>query len=205
MNPVFKLFTGPFEAYTASVDGVERKFVRMTASSTITDRKGHEFKPEAIQQMASVAKGHTIFLNHEYRVPEDLFGTVVDADAHSSGSDADNNAIWDLGFNVQVNEANPRAVQAWDAYQNGVRMGASIGVILKEWDPPDRKTGIVRIKSVDFLEASVVGIPANPRTWVQGAVKSDHLSVAAGRGRVRHACAARQRHWRAGCGQCGVG
>jgi hypothetical protein len=176
--PVFKVFTGPMETYTKSVEGVERKFIKTTASSTVEDRKGHEFSVEALKKMGTAANGMTIFLNHEYRVPEDLFGTVVDADAKHAGFDSEKNAVWDLDLDVMVNDANPRAVQAWDAYENGVRMGVSVGVIVKEWDPKPRK-GIQRILDVDLLEASIVGIPANPRTWVQGAVKSINAYQAA--------------------------
>jgi len=169
--PVFKVFTGPMRTYTKSVDGVERKFIKTTASSTVEDRKGHEFSLDALKKMGSAASGMTIFLNHEYQVPEDLFGTVVDADTKHAGFDSEKNAVWDLDLDVMVNEANPRALQAWEAYENGVRMGVSVGVIVKEWDPQPKK-GMQRILDVDFLEASIVGIPANPRTWVQWAVKS---------------------------------
>ncbi len=170
--PMFKVFTGPMMAYTASVQGVERKFIKTTASSTVTDRKGHEFDVKALQKMGQVAQGMTIFLNHEYQVPEDLFGSVSDATAKHNGFDSDQNAIWDLDLDVMVNESNPRAVQAWEAYQGGVRMGVSVGVIVKEWEKSKKNADIMKILDVDFLEASIVGIPANPRTWVAGAVKS---------------------------------
>lgn len=170
--PMFKVFTGPMQAYTASVGGVERKFIKTTASSTVTDRKGHEFDVRALQKMGQAAPGMTIFLNHEYQVPEDLFGTVSEALARHNGFDSDQNAVWDLDLDVMVNESNPRAVQAWEAYQNGVRMGVSVGVIVKEWEKSKKDADIMKILDVDFLEASIVGIPANPRTWVQGAVKS---------------------------------
>jgi hypothetical protein len=169
--PMFKVFTGAMVPYTKSVDGVERKFIKTTASSTVTDRKGHEFDVKALQKMGLSAKGMTIFLNHEYQVPEDLFGTIVESESKQMGHDSDNNPVWDLDFDVMVNEANPRAIQAWNAYEQGVRMGVSVGVIVKEWDKGS-KPDIKRITDVEFLEASIVGIPANPRTWVQGAVMS---------------------------------
>lgn len=177
--PVFKVFSGPMRAYTASVGGVERKFIKTTASSTVTDRKGHEFDVKALQKMGQTAHGMTIFLNHEYQVPEDLFGTVSDAVAKHNGFDSDQNAVWDLDLDVMVNESNPRAVQAWEAYQGGVRMGVSVGVIIKEWEKSKKNAEIMKILDVDFLEASIVGIPANPRTWVQGAVKSINAYSAA--------------------------
>lgn len=170
--PMFKVMTGPMVTYTKSVDGVERKFIKTTASSTVEDRKGHTFDPACLKKMGQSARGMTIFLNHEYRVPEDLFGSVVDADTKHAGFDQEKNAVWDLDLDVMVNEANPRAVLAWEAYEQGVRMGVSVGVIVKKWDPEADKKGQQRILDVDFLEASIVGIPANPRTWVQMAVKS---------------------------------
>lgn len=169
--PMFKVFTDAMVPYTKSIDGVERKFIRTTASSTVTDRKGHAFNERALKKMGQEATGMTIFLNHEYKVPEDLFGSIAASDAKHAGFDSDKNAIWDLDFDVMVNESNPRAVQAWDAYQSGVRMGVSVGVIVKDWEAK-KNSDIMEIKDVEFLEASIVGIPANPRTWVQGAVKS---------------------------------
>lgn len=178
--PMFKVFTGAMEPYTKSVDGVERKFIKTTASSTVTDRKGHEIDVKALEKMGATAMGKTIFLNHEYRVPEDLFGKVTDTKTKHMGYDSEKNSIWDLDLDVMVNEANPRAIQAWEAYEQGVTMGVSVGIIVKEWEPkkadktlPKTKSdGIMVIKDVEFMEASIVGIPANPRTWVQGAVKS---------------------------------
>lgn len=169
--PMFKVFTDAMVPYTKSIDGVERKFIKTTASSTVTDRKGHAFNERALKKMGQEATGMTIFLNHEYKVPEDLFGSIATSDAKHVGFDSDKNAIWDLDFDVMLNESNPRAVQAWDAYQSGVRMGVSVGVIVKDWEAK-KDSDIMEIKDVEFLEASIVGIPANPRTWVQGAVKS---------------------------------
>jgi hypothetical protein len=177
--PMFKVFTGVMEPYTASVNGVERKFIKTTASSSVTDRKGHEFDVKALKKMGQVAKGMTIFLNHEYRVPEDLFGTVTDASSKHIGFDGEQNAVWDLDLDVMINDANPRATQAWQAYEQGVRMGVSVGVIIKSWEKSKKDPEIKRITDVDFVEASIVGIPANPRTWVQGAVKSINAYSAA--------------------------
>lgn len=168
MNPKFQIFTGLLKAYEGP-DGSKR--FRTTASSTISDLAKDEILVPGIEQMAQKAKGNlTIFLNHEYRVPEDVLGSVEDASMHTRGVDSEGNPIVDLDFDVRLNESNPRAVQTFEAIKNGVKLGTSIGAIVRSAEK--KKGGGLRISELELLEASIVGIPANPRSWVQYAVKS---------------------------------
>ena len=168
MLPKFQIFTGLLKAYEGE-DGSKR--FRTTASSTISDLAKDEILVPGIEQMAQKAKGNlTIFLNHEYRVPEDVLGSVEDTSMHTRGVDSEGNPIVDLDFDVKVNDANPRALQTFEAIRNGVKLGTSIGAIVRQAEK--KKGGGLRISELELLEASIVGIPANPRSWVQYAVKS---------------------------------
>jgi hypothetical protein len=176
-QPVFKVFTGAMQPYTKDINGVARKFIKTTASSSVKDRHGDEIDAAAVQKMAASAKSSemTIFLNHSYDVPEDIFGTTKDAVAIQRGVDGDGAPIWDLDLDVALNESNDRAIKTWQALDQEVRLGVSIGALILDYEPMDQKAGPfgpMRIKDVDLLEASIVGIPANPRSWVQGAAKA---------------------------------
>ena len=66
--------------------------------------------------MATKAKGNpTIFPITSTRVPEDVLGSVEDTSMHTRGVDSEGNPIVDLDFDVRLNEANPRAVQTYEA------------------------------------------------------------------------------------------
>ena len=169
----FKIYSGLLKAYT-SPDGKKR--FTTTASSTVKDLQGDEILQSAIDKMAATAPGMTIFLNHEYRVPEDVMGSVDSAKAIARGYDGET-PIVDLDFDISVNETNPRAVQAWQAIESGVKLGTSIGAQIPEGGAKRNKNGTLVVSDVNLLEASVVGIPANPRSWVHYALKSLNNSI----------------------------
>lgn len=171
MDAKFKIYTGMLRAYEVkSADGTMKKRFKTTASSTIKDLAGDEIQYPAIEKMAAKARDNmTIFLNHSYNVPEDVLGSCEDAQVYKRGVDAEGNDIIDLDFDIAVNEVNERAVKAWESINNGVKLGTSIGAIVRH--ATKKKGGGLLIDDVDLLEASLVGIPANPRSWVQYAVK----------------------------------
>jgi hypothetical protein len=171
MDAKFKIYTGMLRAYEVkSADGSMKKRFKTTASSTIKDLAGDEIQYPAIEKMAAKARENmTIFLNHSYNVPEDVLGSCEDAQVMKRGVDGDGNDIIDLDFDIALNEVNERAVKAWESINNGVKLGTSIGAIVRH--ATKKKGGGLLIDDVDLLEASLVGIPANPRSWVQYAVK----------------------------------
>lgn len=167
MERKFQILSGLLKAYE-SEDGEPR--LKTTASSTVQDHGKDRMFPSAIEQMAASAQQNmTIFLNHSYSVPEDVLGSVENAEIRQAGSGPDG-AIYDLDFDVRVNKTNPRAIKTWEAIKSGVKLGTSIGAIVKDWDK--NAEGGWDIKAVELLEASIVGIPANPRSWVHYAVKA---------------------------------
>lgn len=164
----FHIFSGLLKAYE---DDTGKKRLHTTASSSIKDLVGDEITPAAISKMAERARGNlTIFLNHEYKVPEDVLGSAETAEVVDRGIDGDGNPVMDLDFDIVVNETNPRAVSTWEAIDSGVKLGTSIGAIVRS--AKKKKDGGLIISDLELLEASIVGIPANPRSWVQYAVKS---------------------------------
>lgn len=163
----FKIFV-PLLRATQELDGSKR--LQGVASSTIKDRHGDTMTVNALNDMERTASENmTIFLNHEYRVPEDVAGSVRSARISRSPQDPD---IHDLAFDIVVNGTNERAVKAWEAINGGTKLGLSIGAMIPEGGAARNDEGAYTIDHVDLLETSLVGVPANPRSWVEYAVKA---------------------------------
>ena len=164
----FKIFAPMLKA-SMGPDGKMR--LHGIASSTVKDRHGDTMQPSALMDMERSANQNlTIFLNHSYDVPEDVAGHVERALLRSHPQDPD---IHDLSMDIVVNETNERAVKAWEAINGGTQLGLSIGAMIPEGGAErDRKSGAYSINHVELLETSLVGVPANPRSWVEYAVKS---------------------------------
>lgn len=174
VQPTFKMYSGALKTFERE-DG--RKMLSCTASSSVEDLHGDTMTASCVTDMAPQAKRKSmvIFLNHSYDVPEDVFGYVTDSRIVSRTAD-ENGAVFDLDLDIVLNEANDRAIQTYEAIkEQGVKLGVSIGALITDWTLKDEKAGFwggLNIESVNLLEASIVGIPANPRSWVQNAVRA---------------------------------
>ena len=188
----FKIFTRGMEiekSNGATGDGKTR--IRCIASSSIEDRHGDTITEAAIRGMAKQAIGLTIFRNHAYDIPDDVFGFVETAKARkmsateakdkglipdhvATSADPAEVALLELG--VVVDDSNPKSNQTIASLENGVTLGISIGAMILEYEEKDVEGDYwmppLIINKVDLLEASVVGIPANPLSWVEGAAKA---------------------------------
>jgi HK97 family phage prohead protease len=144
------------------------------ASSTTKDLHGDVMLPSALEDMEKAANNNlTIFLNHSYNVPEDVGGSVERAQLKTRGVDQFGNPNYDLDFDIVINESNPRATQTFEAIERGVKLGLSIGAMIPDGGASrDKGNKSVTIAHVDLLETSLVGIPANPRSWVEYAAKA---------------------------------
>lgn len=161
----FKIFTDTLKAVPMGEDGIRR--LKTTASSTIRDLSGDTMTLKALQRMVeSATQNMTIWLNHKYEVPESVLGSVETAEIHQRGTD-----VWDLDFGIRVEEENPRAVSTHKMIENGTKLGTSIGAKIPKGGAKMTDDGLL-IDDVQLLEASIVGIPANPRSFVQYAVKA---------------------------------
>jgi len=173
MENKFTIFSGLLKAYS---DTEGKKRLRTTASSTVKDLAGDVITESAIRKMAESAQNRmTVFLNHSYKVPEDIMGTVEVVEVNQRGLDTETGGpIFDLDFDVAIDESNPRAVQTWESVQRGTKLGTSIGAIVK--DGKRNAEGAYLINDAELMEGSIVGLPMNPRSWVHYAVKSLQLA-----------------------------
>lgn len=163
----FKIFA-PLLKTSIGPDGNKR--LHGVASSTVTDRHGDEMSVSALSDMErTAAENMTIFLNHSYNVPEDVAGSVERASLSRSAQDPE---IHDLSLDIVVNKANERAVKAWEAIDGGTKLGLSIGAMIPDGGATRKDSGAYTINHVELLETSLVGVPANPRSWVEYAVKA---------------------------------
>jgi hypothetical protein len=68
------------------------------------------------------------------------------------------------------------ADKTYGMIKDGFQLGISVGVLVLDYDKMEDETHlgrtVVALKRSLPLEASVVGIPSNRRSWVQQAVKS---------------------------------
>lgn len=163
-NSVFHIKSGVMKAAVGEGD---QPIILVTASSTEVDLEGDRFIDSALKEMQSGFVGLTIFLNHEYAVPECVFGTVLKAYL------VKRDGFTDLDLEVAVCKESTRAMETYSMIKNGIRLGVSVGVMVDDVNKTDEKyrgRNVIEIGSTIPLEASVVGIPANRRSWVQDAI-----------------------------------
>ena len=122
----FKIYTNALKAYENESG---EKFVAGTTSSSIRDLHGDEMSLGALKSMADTARQNmTVFLNHNYNVPEDLFGSATDAEIVKRWDAETNQEVYDLDVNIRVvnEDENPEALRAYRAIKRGVKLGLSI-------------------------------------------------------------------------------
>jgi len=164
-QPDFDIFLRTVKA--EDIEG--RPVLTVTASSDEIDLGSDRFTMSALSQMEKAFESLTIFLNHKYLVPEDVFGIVtraalIDREGHT-----------DLDLTIAVENKNARAITVYEMIRNGTHLGVSVGVLVLDADYADEQVmdrQVLEITSIVPLEASIVGIPANRRSWVQGALKA---------------------------------
>lgn len=168
-TPDFEVFSRALEVKNDGADGT-RPTVLATASSTAIDLEADRFTRSALEQMKDGFEGRLIFLNHSYKVPQDVFGIVEKAEL------VKREGRLDLDLTIGVETNNPLAAQTLLYIQNGTRLGVSVGVIVAEAEKTDEEDDfgrkIIDITSIIPLEASIVGIPANQTAWTRTAIKS---------------------------------
>lgn len=173
----FDIITGALKAYEEN----GTRLLRGTASSTIVDLAGDRMAESALSDMERDAGDRmTVFLNHSYQVPEDVFGSITARNLTRRDAFVD----FDVEMEVLTADENPRADQAYRAIRDkGVKLGISIGAQVldaarvKEASAEGKEREIIEFRAVKLLEASIVGIPCNPRSWVANAVKSFTLKA----------------------------
>lgn len=178
MYKKFNFFTHTLKAVK---DDSGVRYITGIASSTSIDRDNDRMSESALQTMKSTAEANlTIFTNHEYKVPDDLFGSCVEA---SIKAQKDKEPIFiksddgeaeiqtfdpqqlEVKIKVVSDAVNPKAGQLYKAIEEGINLGFSIGGVVKKAstviDNLSQKAFNL-IESIDLYEISVVSIPANP-------------------------------------------
>lgn len=178
MNKQFTFFTNTLKAVKQD-DGA--RYIIGVASSNSIDRDNDRMSEAALQTMKSTAEANlTIFTNHEYKVPDDLFGSCVEATIKAQKdkepivikSDSGDTEVQtfdpqelEVKIKVVSDAVNPKAGQLYKAIEEGVNLGFSIGGAIKK--AVSIKDAITNqaynlIDAIDLYEISVVSIPANP-------------------------------------------
>lgn len=172
----FKFFTNTLKA----VKEDNTRYIVGDASSTSIDRDGDRMSESAIHTMKSTAEANlTIFTNHEYKVPDNLFGSCVEATVKAQkdaspivvkSADGETEIATFQPQSMQVkikvvsDEVNPDAGRLYKALEEGISLGFSIaGVVTKAvavLDDVTQKTYNL-IEAINLYEISVVAIPAN--------------------------------------------
>ncbi|MEP7340441.1 MAG: hypothetical protein ABI977_22105, partial [Acidobacteriota bacterium] len=191
--PVFKFVSdGPVAAdLPAGFAGAESKaatlenepsIVTLVASTNATDLVGDVMEQTALQQMKTAAPGTTVFLNHSYNLPEDVFGTVISADivtkklTNPVSREAQDYLCLIYKVSPVSKEENPRGFQTYMMLAKGKRrLGASVTVLILE--KSENTDGKRSIKQVFYIETSMVGVPCNQLSWAQYAANAVALGA----------------------------
>lgn len=167
---VFRFLTGTCRAFTVknAETGDDDMFIEGIASSNVRDRYGDTMTAQCQASMLLQSQKLTMFGNHSYDVPEDVYGVCDQSKLETNGD------VIDLAIVMRVAKSNDRAVKAWQLISaDKVRLAFSIGGIILDaqideenddgsfWFPP------LIINDLELLEISLVGIPANPRAYTR--------------------------------------
>jgi len=163
----FRFHTGQVEIFTKQDgQGNEMRFLRGVASDDKIDRHGERFSKNALARMAETAKANLTLFGDHFHSWENTLGRVVEAAINPQGQ-------FEVVFQLEGEEAQPKIRQLWAKLKGKTKLALSVGGrILKTFieDAGGRQVRV--LDDIELLEVSIVGIPANPRTWVEAIVKS---------------------------------
>lgn len=167
-------FISPLErskAYEQEENGETNKYVELYASSDSEDLVGDLMELSALEEMVENAPGTIMLRDHNPSV-EKIFGHVVEAKLVPENG---KNLLW---IKCLVDDGDQQNIRQWNSIRKGVRLGASVTVIILEKKPnPARKNGLI-ITSVKLLEISIVTIPCNQDSWTMAATAAKALRIA---------------------------
>lgn len=170
--PAFKIF-GTIKALDPVEGGDTTPRILLTASTSLTDLAGDVMTQQGMEKMKAAAPGTTVFMNHRYDVPDDVFGVVESATIVKRQLTNLAGFLEDalcLDYVVRVETSNSAAMRCYAMIANGTRLGASIGILIL--DATFDANGQQLINDLIYLEVSLVGIPMNQQSWVQSAIKA---------------------------------
>jgi HK97 family phage prohead protease len=166
----FRFFTGAVKAYTRkSADNTtDEKIIEGIASSNQRDRYGDTMTVSCLSSMLQQCQKLTMFGNHDYDVPECVYGKCGESTLETDGDKIT------MAIKMVIAESNPRAVKSWELIaKDGVTLAFSVGGIITDaevdvenddgssWWPP------LLINDMELLEISLCGIPANRESYTR--------------------------------------
>ncbi len=167
----FEIFSGATKAVEVKDDaGASHYYIEGTASSSVKDRMGDILDEQCQASMLAQSRGLTMWLNHSYKVPEDILGTCVESTLERA-TDPEQGECLDLLIRVEIDPENPRALKSWQHIQKGTKLAFSVGGYFTDAeiveDPDDSWNWHYVVSGIELLEISLVGIPANPRAYTE--------------------------------------
>ena len=118
----FEMFSGATKAIAIKDDsGVTHYYIEGTASSSVKDRMGDILDEQCQASMLAQSRGLTMWLNHSYKVPEDILGTCVESTLERA-TDPEQGECLDLLIRVEIDPENPRALKSWQHIQKGTKL-----------------------------------------------------------------------------------
>lgn len=176
----FEFRTVATRAYTTGSGDQTRYFITGTASSNTEDRYGDTLDDACQKSMRKQAEGLTMWLNHSYKVPEDIAGTCLNPTLKDATADDGTKCI-DLEITLEIDPGNPRALKCWEHVNRGTRLAFSIGGYFVDFDWVDEDDWFnwsVIVHDIELLEISLVGIPANRRAYTKNfGISMDRLKA----------------------------
>lgn len=167
--PDFKIHTAGIELDSTDAPGHPR--VSMIGSSTIRDTQRDTMLRSALDDMAQAPLNLSIWLNHDYDLPDKLFGSLAASPIVTMRGN-----IADLNLVVEPELSNPAAERTYQYIKNGRRLGCSVGCMIDAYEFDESQAdewgwAPIIIHHVTVVEFSVVGIPANQRCWVENGIR----------------------------------
>lgn len=166
----FDVFAGPITRsinplFAQQIPNPPETAITMIGSSTIEDLAGDTMDNDALQCMTRVDPHLSLFLNHDYTLPESLYGSLLCPPMIVVQQN-----IADLYLAGDTETTNPRAMATLGYIHKGRRLGTSGGFKVTDFsvkgDEDDWFAPLI-IHGVIAVEFSIVGVPANQRSWVE--------------------------------------
>lgn len=156
------------KAYKEGEGDDEQMFVEMLASSDSEDLVGDVMTKSALQDMQKTAVGTIMLRDHNPSI-EKMFGSIVESKLIEEDGKT---CLW---IKAWVDGNDDQNVRIWKSISKGVRLGASVTVLVQKTANKSSKGGGLIITNVKLLEISIVSIPCNQDAWTLAASASKAL------------------------------
>ncbi len=151
-------------------DWDDPKLMKLTATTDAVDMENDLIDLSALKKIKQASIGQTLFLNHKYKVPQNVGGLVEKSRLvrkqiyHPLLDKTGTFNCVELAVRPVPKEHNERGWQACQMVMHGsARVGASITALATKVD--QSRPPINRVLDVISIETSLVGLPGNVTAW----------------------------------------